>query len=108
MLDTCTTTAAGDLTSVAVPAGLSVPAVINAPAAARDVNYSYPTPGDGNDRFIDTETNLSTAAHLCLRYDWIVDGVFDDDPTARATFGIYEGDPVQIYIQQIYIQQIYE
>jgi MSHA biogenesis protein MshQ len=37
-----------------------------------------------------------------LRYDWNVDGVFDDDPSARATFGIYEGDPVQIYLQQVY------
>jgi hypothetical protein len=35
-------------------------------------------------------------------------GVFDDDPSARATFGIDEGDPVQIYIQQIYIHQVYE
>jgi hypothetical protein len=28
--------------------------------------------------------------------------VFDNDPVARATFGIFERNPVQIYIQQIY------
>jgi len=31
-----------------------------------------------------------------------VDGEFDNDPGARATFGIFAGDPVQIYIRQIY------
>ena len=102
LLDTCTVIAAGNLSSVANPVGLSVPAVVFPLASAGDVNYSYPAPGAGNDGFIDTITDLSAAAHLWLRYDWIVDGVFDDDPSARATFGIYEGDPVQIYLQQIY------
>ena len=37
-----------------------------------------------------------------LQYDWDQDGQFDDNPFALATFGIFEGDPVQIYIQQIY------
>ncbi len=102
ILDTCTTIANADLVSVASPPGLSVPVVVNAPASAGDVDFSYPSPGAGNDGFIDTTTDLNLAAHLWLRFDWIPDGVFDDDPGARATFGIFEGAPVQIYIQQIY------
>jgi MSHA biogenesis protein MshQ len=101
-LDTCTAIADGDLLSLAAPVGLSVPTVVFPAASAGDVNYRYPAPGATIDGFIDTTTNLSTAAHLWLRYDWNADGVFDDDPTARATFGIFEGDPVQIYIQQVY------
>ena len=42
------------------------------------------------------------ASHLWLRYDWDLDGDYDDDPGAKATFGIFEGNTVQIYTQQIY------
>ena len=49
-----------------------------------------------------TTTDLSSSGDLWLRFDWDNDGVFDDDPSARATFGIYSGNPVNIYLQQIY------
>ena len=102
ILDTCTTIANGDLIAVASPPGLSVPVVVNAPASAGDVNLSFPAPGSGNDGFVDTIVDLNSAAHLWLRFDWDADGVFDNDPFAQATFGIFDGNPVQIYIQQIY------
>jgi len=102
ILDTCTTIANTDLIAFASPPGLSVPVVVNNPAFAGDVDLSFPSPGAGNDGYIDTTTDLNTANHLWLRFDWDTDGVFDNDPMARATFGIFEGDPVQIYIQQIY------
>ena len=102
ILDTCTTITNADLIAVASPPGLSVPVVVNAPASAGDVNLSFPSPGAGNDGFIDTITDLNSAAHLWLRFDWDADGVFDNDPVAQATFGIFDGNPVQIYIQQIY------
>jgi hypothetical protein len=103
--DTCTSIADADLVSVANPLGLSTPTVFYTPfASAGDVDYIYPAPGAGNDGYIDTTTDLNLANHLWLRFDWDADGVFDDDPSARATFGIFEGDPVQIYIQQIYQQ----
>ncbi len=102
LLDTCTAIADADLVSVASPPGLSTPTVINNPASAGDVDYNYPAPGAGNDGFVDTTTDLNSANHLWLRHDWDSDGVFDNDPSARATFGIYDGNPVQIYLQQVY------
>ncbi len=102
ILDSCTLIANSDLIAVGSPPGLSVPVVVNAPASVGDVNLSFPAPGAGNDGFIDTTTDLNAALHLWLRFDWDADGEFDDDPVARATFGIFDGDPVQIYIQQIY------
>jgi hypothetical protein len=102
ILDTCTTIANADLIAVASPPGLSVPVVVNAPASAGDVDLSFPSPGAGNDGFIDTIIDLNSAAHLWLRFDWDGDGVFDNDPFAQAAFGIFDGNPVQIYIQQIY------
>lgn len=102
VLDTCTTIASADLVSVASPPGLSVPAIINSPALAGDIGITFPAPGAGNDGYIDTTTDLSSSGDLWLRFDWDNDGVFDNDPSARATFGIYSGNPVNIYLQQIY------
>ena len=101
-LDTCTVIADADLVSTAVPVGLSVPTVLTSPASAGDIDYAYPSPGAGNDGYVDTRTDLNLSAELWLRFDWDLDGEFDNDPFARANFGIFEGDPVQIYIQQIY------
>lgn len=104
-LDTCTVIVDADLVSTPVPAGLlSVPTVLGAPASAGDIDYSYPAPGAGNDGHVDTTTDLNLSAELWLRFDWDLDGEFDNDPFARANFGIFEGNPVQIYIQQIYEQ----
>jgi MSHA biogenesis protein MshQ len=47
-------------------------------------------------------SEVDSSGEHWLQYDWDEDGQFDDNPSALATFGIYEGDPVQIYIQQIY------
>ena len=56
--------------------------------------------------FVDTTTVLGATGVITpamwLRYDWDGDGEHDDDPSARASFGIFDGDPVQIYIQQTY------
>jgi len=52
---------------------------------------------------VETITNqVDASGEPWLQYDWDGDGLFDNNPSALATFGIYDGDPVQIYIQQIY------
>jgi len=52
---------------------------------------------------VETITNqIDASGEPWLQYDWDGDGLFDNNPSALATFGIYDGDPVQIYIQQIY------
>jgi hypothetical protein len=72
------------------------------PAILGNVGLSLSPPGAGNEGYVDIITELDTATSLWLRDDWDNDGDFDDDPRARATFGIFEGDDVQIYIEQIY------
>jgi MSHA biogenesis protein MshQ len=110
-IDTCTNIVdTTDLVSVADPPGLSIPTVVYSPPMLGDIVYRYPSPGAGNTGTVDTTTRLDDITipgrdpQLWLRYDWDVDGEFDDDPTARATFGVFEGNPVQIYIQQVYDQ----
>ncbi len=49
----------------------------------------------------------ATGANLpWLRYDWPedgnLDGLLDDDPQARATFGIWSGRDQLIYMREVY------
>jgi len=53
------------------------------PGVTGDVSYAMTVPG-------------------YLQYDWDGDNVFTDDPTAKATFGIYSGNSKQIYYRQLY------
>jgi MSHA biogenesis protein MshQ len=68
------------------------------------MNIDLSAPGAGNTGDIAVTPTLSVAPNPMpwLQFDWDADGVFDDDPTATATFGIFSGNPVLIYRQQIY------
>ncbi len=103
-LDNCTTIAYPPdlIVSDNLNSGSSTITINNPTASVGDIGYGFSAPGDGNDGYIDVTTDLSTSGDLWLRFDWDSDGEFDDDPTARATFGIFEGSPVRSYIQQIY------
>ncbi|MCP4237034.1 MAG: hypothetical protein GY770_26205 [Aestuariibacter sp.] len=86
-------------------------AIDNNPVVNGDVALSFCPPGNpactptsGNAGYIDVEVDLSPIGlnYPWLQYDWDGDAAFDDNPSARATFGIYKGDDVKIYIQQVY------
>ncbi|MFT5400310.1 MAG: MSHA biogenesis protein MshQ, partial [Gammaproteobacteria bacterium] len=78
---------------------------LTAGAVANGVmNIDLSAPGAGNTGDIVVTPTLSVAPNPMpwLQFDWDADGMFDDDPTATATFGIFGGNPVFIYRQQIY------
>ncbi len=51
---------------------------------------------------MDIEIDLSSAGLGSLRGDWDGDSLYDDNPTGRATFGIYKGrDPI-IFLRELY------
>jgi MSHA biogenesis protein MshQ len=56
-------------------------------------------PGAGNDGSVDVSANLGS--RIWLRYDWDGNGT-DGDPTGKATFGTYRGNPRHIYLREIY------
>ena len=59
----------------------------------------FSAPGSGNSGFIDVTTGLSTDLPWLL-FDWDGDSLFDDDATARASFGLFPGRKEIIYIRE--------
>lgn len=55
------------------------------------------SPGAGNDGSVD----ITLPVNSWLRYDWDGNGVHDNNPSARASFGIYKGNPRLIYRREV-------
>ena len=103
LTDNCTSIEATDLNLVSsLSGGSSITTIDHNPAVAGEIDLSFSAPGSGINGYIDAISQLDVANHLWLRWDWDQDGEFDDDPSARASFGIYQGNQRQIYRQQIF------
>ena len=85
----------GDIIIVGV--ATTTATIVNNPVSAGDTDLSFSRPGAGNVGFTDVTTDLATLGSPYLFYDWDSDGVFDNDPVARVTFGIFQGPSVIIY-----------
>ncbi len=105
--DNCTLFNNADLFTIAdnlVTPNASIISVTNPVAVAGVLGVTLTSPGADNVGTIDLSALLSGGVidNRWLRYDWDADGNFDNDPSASATFGIYNGDARHIYIRQIY------
>jgi MSHA biogenesis protein MshQ len=85
----------------------TAPTIANNPLAAGNAGLVLSAPGMGNPGTVDVRANLGAGGALVpwLRYDWPadgLDGVFDDDPIGRATFGILSGDDPTIFRREVY------
>ena len=103
--DNCTVVTTADLAitdNLSVP-GSSTVTVTNPLALAGDLGVGLTAPGAGIDGNIIVSPGLTGVADW-LQYDWDSAGVglFDDDPSAIGTFGIYTGNDVNIYKRQNY------
>jgi MSHA biogenesis protein MshQ len=82
--------------SIDIKAGNSSTVTVVSPSAGvGELTFSKPDV----DGYADASMNLSTRAWL--RYDWDDNGA-EEDPTGRATFGLYRGSPKHIYQRQRY------
>ncbi len=103
--DVCTvvTAASVAVTATDPPALVTAPTVGNVPFVSGDANLSFSPPGAGNDGWADVAVDLS--GQTWLRWDWSGDGAgptWDEDPSARLTFGVYAGDEPVIFRREIY------
>jgi len=114
--DSCTSIAAANVgTTARSPAALSTaPSVANAPLLAGDAGLRLSPPAqegtadllvnlEGSD--VATPWGVITSAGLpWLQYDWTTGGAGppDENPTARASFGIYAGQRPVIFRRELY------
>jgi MSHA biogenesis protein MshQ len=117
-LDNCTTLAINDVDlsnneqaserdgSISINGATVTASVQNSPALNGGLNIDLTAPGAGNTGYIEIQPDLSTATGAdlpWLLFDWDGDaGTADEAPLGRATFGIFGGNPQQIYMQELY------
>lgn len=97
--DTCTAPASGDFTlgnfQGGVNAGNTSVTAVSLSGGAGTVTLS--APGAGNTGSADV---TGSGIDAWLQYDWDGDGTHDDNPSARASFGLYKGNDRVIYIRR--------
>ncbi|MDP1698131.1 MAG: PA14 domain-containing protein [Xanthomonadaceae bacterium] len=78
-------------TVMTVAAGTSRATLVNMPPPVQGrINVSLTPPGAGNTGFIDLRAALG-ASLPWLQFDWDGDGLYDNDPRGRGTFGVFAG-----------------
>ncbi len=104
--DSCTLVPVTALARTPSPAGLvSTPTIANSPLASSAAGLSLSATGAGNTGYFALSYDLSTltgAGLDFLRFDWDGNGTYSEDPTGRATFGIFRGDSKVIYTRELY------
>jgi len=70
------------------------------PPSAGDFNLALAAPGVGNTGSV----TITAAVPDYLKFDWNADvsSPGDEDPSGTATFGLFGGEPRQIYLREIY------
>lgn len=91
---------AGNAVMTIAPAGTSQASLANATLLNGVAGLSFSAPGAGNTGHIDITGNFASMPWLL--FDWDNNGVQDNSPTAKATFGIYKGNSKQIYLREVY------
>ncbi len=99
--DSCTTLVVGNVALTPNPGGLvSAATLANSPLLSGDAGLSLSAPGSGNTGYFDVGYDLTS--YSWLLGDWDGDNGWDDNPSSRATFGIFRGPDMLIYSREIY------
>ena len=77
----------------------------NNPLLAGEGKLSFSAPGAGCVGYANISVDLGTVSppgqnRSWLQYDWNGNGQYDDNPTGRVDFGIYEGPKTLIYTRE--------
>ncbi len=107
LLDSAVESGQSDGDVQVLPGQTSRATLLYSPLLAGDAGLSLCPPGNpactptaGNEGWVDLRLDLS--ARPWLRFDWDGDGLHDNDPSARATFGIFRGNERQIHLRRLF------
>ncbi|MCZ6525539.1 MAG: hypothetical protein O6928_03125, partial [Gammaproteobacteria bacterium] len=84
-------------------AGCSMASISNNPVNSGDAGLSFSAPDQANTGHADVSVDLSMATGLDMEwlfYDWDGDGMFDDNPIGRVSFGVFKGRSEFIYLRE--------
>ena len=95
-------TPAAGVASFAIGSATSTASLTRATASGGLLGLSLSAPGSGNTGEITYLVNLSTAAAAWLQGDWNNDGTRTDNPSGRATFGIFQGPKKVIFRREVW------
>ena len=111
--DNCTRIASGDLRlsngsgtvngagPTTVGTSSTTATIASSPFSNGDAGLSLSAPGAGGDGYVDVTIQPGLFPAYLL-FDWDGNGVHDNVPSGRATFGVYQGNPRQIYLRERY------
>ena len=90
-----------------LPGQVSRATLAHNPLLAGDAGLSLCPPGNpactptaGNEGWVGLRLDLGSRPWL--RFDWDGDGLYQEDPKARATFGIFRGNDRQIHLRRLF------
>lgn len=75
--------------------------IANSPFSNGNAGLSLSAPGAGGNGYVDVTLQPGLLPPYLL-FDWDGNGVYDNEPSGRATFGVYQGNPKQIYLRERY------
>lgn len=105
--DSCTQLPTTALVRTSTPTTFPTsPSLGHVPLLSGDAGLTWSAPGVAGEVELRIDLGASGANLPWLRSDWPddgnLDGTLDDDPRARATFGIWEGRDALIFVRELY------
>lgn len=105
--DSCTRVPTTALVRTSTPTAFATsPSLDHIPLLSGDAGLTWSAPGVAGEVELHIDLGASGANLPWLRSDWPddgnLDGALDDDPRARATFGIWEGRDALIFVRELY------
>jgi len=87
-------------TAMVIESATSTASLLNSPFSSGQGNLSFSAPGEDNQGYIDIKGSL--AGFEWLQFDWNSDGNFNENPSGRASFGLFTGSDKLIFRREVY------
>ncbi|MDC9724490.1 MAG: hypothetical protein PSN44_01020 [Gammaproteobacteria bacterium] len=87
-------------TAMVIETGSSTGSFVNLPFSTGQGNLLFTAPGEDNQGYIDIKGALMDFEWL--QFDWNSDGSFNEEPSGRASFGLFLGNEKLIFRREVY------